>query len=88
MGPYELDITFDDGLTQRVNFRDVLEGQLFGPLQDLNVFDGVRIDEFDNLVWPNGADFDPANLHDWPEVRDEFIAQAQEWARAGKTSAR
>ena len=22
-------------------------------------------------MWPNGADFDPATLHDWPAVRGE-----------------
>jgi hypothetical protein len=30
-------------------------------------------------VWPNGADFDPATLHDWPEVCDELAARAQAW---------
>lgn len=84
VGPYELDITFDDGLTQRINFAEVLEGQLFGPLKDLAVFNAVRLDEeCRNLVWPNGADFDPSTLHDWPEVKDEMIAAAREWAARG-----
>jgi hypothetical protein len=30
------------------------------------LFNQVRIDpEVHTLVWPNGADFDPAMLHDW-----------------------
>jgi len=59
----------------------VLEGELFGPLKDLNVFNGVTLDEQQfTLVWPNGADFDPATLHDWPDVRDEMIAMARRWA--------
>lgn len=35
----------------------------------------------DTLVWPNGADFDPAMLHDWPEVEAEFVNMARSWAR-------
>jgi hypothetical protein len=46
----------------------VLAGQIFGPLADPRVFEQVRLDEESGtLVWPNGADFDPATLHDWPE---------------------
>lgn len=83
VGPYELDITFEDGLTQRINFSDVLEGQLFGPLKDLAVFNAVRLDkECRNLVWPNDADFDPSMLHDWPDVKDDMIAMVREWRRA------
>ena len=81
VGPYELDVTFDDGLMQRINFERVLEGQLYGPLKDLNVFNGVKItDDGVTLEWPNGADFDPSELHDWPEVEAHFIAAAREWA--------
>lgn len=33
----------------------------------------VELDpEAHTLVWPNGADFDPAMLPDWPEVRSEL----------------
>jgi len=34
------------------------------------------------LVWPNGADFDPATLHDWPELGDELAAMARSWSMA------
>jgi hypothetical protein len=28
----------------------------------------VKLDlEANTLIWPNGADFDPAILHDWPQ---------------------
>ena len=81
MGPYQLEITFEDGLVCRIDFLPVPEGALFGPLKDRVVFEGVRLDsECYTLVWPNGADFDPANLHDWPEVEAEFVARAREWA--------
>jgi len=31
------------------------------------------------LVWPNGADFDPATLHDWPRFAAALEAQAKNW---------
>ncbi len=31
------------------------------------------------LVWPNGADFDPARLHDWPDRVDALAALARTW---------
>ncbi|MDQ2899086.1 MAG: hypothetical protein M3Y07_04705 [Acidobacteriota bacterium] len=32
------------------------------------MFNQVHIDpEVNTLVWPNGADFDPATLHDWQD---------------------
>jgi hypothetical protein len=30
-------------------------------------------------VWPTGADFDPATLHDWPEHESAFKAAAKHW---------
>jgi hypothetical protein len=54
---------------------------LYGPLRDLELFNQVRIDsEAHTLVWPNGADFDPATLHDWPEYASEFRELARRWA--------
>ena len=68
VGPYMVCVGFDDGSQRVIDFRNVLAGDLFGPLRDLNVFNKVTIDlEVHTLVWPNGADFDPATLHDWPE---------------------
>jgi hypothetical protein len=28
----------------------------------------------------NGADFDPATLHDWPSVSEELVIRACAWA--------
>jgi hypothetical protein len=80
-GPYILDVTFTDGTTQRIDFRPVLHGALFGPLQDLATFNTVTLNsEGGTLTWPNGADFDPATLYDWPAVSGELTARAQAWA--------
>jgi hypothetical protein len=78
--PYTLRIQFDDGAEQVINFQSVLAGELFGPLRDLAFFNQVKIDpEVHTLVWPNGADFDPATLHDWPEHADAIASRAKQW---------
>ncbi|MSQ27535.1 MAG: DUF2442 domain-containing protein [Dehalococcoidia bacterium] len=70
VGPYTLTLRFEDGSQQRIDFRSVLEGEVFAPLQDLNVFNAVELDPgCGTLTWPNGADFDPETLHDWPTYR-------------------
>lgn len=74
---------FEDGTAQVVDFRPVLSGQMFGPLADLRMFDQVRLDqESGTLVWPNGADFDPATLHDWPEEGPRLAELARGWGGA------
>ena len=78
--PYTLRVLFDDGAEQEIDFQPVLAGELFGPLRDNAIFNRVQIDpEVHTLVWPNGADFDPATLHDWPAYRDSLAARARQW---------
>jgi hypothetical protein len=80
-GPYVLAVGFNDGTQQRIEFLPVLSGELFGPLRDLELFNKVKIDsEVHTLVWPNGADFDPATLHDWPQFAATLAARARTWA--------
>jgi hypothetical protein len=75
-----LRICFDDGNERVINFRPILAGALFGPLRDQATFEQVRVDpEVHTLVWPNGADFDPATLHDWPTYEPALIARAAQW---------
>jgi hypothetical protein len=88
VAPYTLRVVFGDGSEQRIDFESILHGPLFGPLQDLNAFNAVALDlEVGTLVWPNGADFDPATLHDWPQVRDELVERAALWASPANQSA-
>lgn len=80
IAPYTLRVGFDDGVEQTIDFQPVLAGELYRPLRDLTLFNQVAIDkEVHTLVWPNGADFDPATLHDWPEHIGALKARAQEW---------
>jgi hypothetical protein len=80
VAPYTLVVVFEDAVEQTIDFLPVLAGELYGPLRDLQLFKQVRIDpEVKTLVWPNGADFDPATLHDWPENEAAFRKLAKQW---------
>jgi Protein of unknown function (DUF2442) len=83
---YTLRILFDDGAEQTIDFRPILAGELYGPLRDLRLFNQVRVDpEVHTLVWPNGADFDPATLHDWPLYEQALWERARRWEVAQTT---
>lgn len=82
-GPYTLRVEFDDDTEQVIDFKSVLAGELYRPLRELAVFNQVRVDpEVRTLVWPNGADFDPATLHDWPQYAEALAARAKQWELA------
>jgi len=79
---YTLRVRFDDGTEQTIDFQPILAGELYSPLRNLELFNQVRIDpEVKTLVWPNGADFDPAILHDWPIHEQAFRELARHWDR-------
>jgi hypothetical protein len=83
VGVHTLRVEFDDRSSQTIDFSPVLAGELYGPLQNPELFGKVRLDpEVHTLVWPNGADFDPATLHDWPLVQRELTARARSWVAA------
>jgi hypothetical protein len=83
VGRHQLHVAFDDGTEQRIDFSPMLAGKLFGPLRDVNLFNQVRLDpEVHTLVWPNGADFDPATLHDWPQYIAALTERAKRWEAA------
>ena len=79
VAPYTLRVVFDDAAEQVIDFEPVLRGE-YGPLRDLAVFNRVALDrEVHTLVWPDGADFDPATLHEWPSCKAAFIEMASRW---------
>ncbi|MCP4548378.1 MAG: DUF2442 domain-containing protein [bacterium] len=83
VGPYSLYVEFDDDFSRTIELETILEGELYGPLRDPTLFRKVSIDpEVHTLVWPNGADFDPAILHDWPDYFEAMKSLAQGWAMA------
>jgi len=87
IAPYTLQVEFADGTMQVIDFLPVLKGELFSPLQDSKLFDQVAIDgEIHTLVWPNGADFDPAILHDWPKSGPALATLAEKWESKAQQS--
>jgi hypothetical protein len=86
VAPYTLRVEFDDTTKQTINFLPMLKGELYGPLQELALFNQVAIDpEVHTLIWSNGADFDPATLHDWDRLKDDLAERAncfRDFARA------
>lgn len=85
VGPWTLWLAFGDGSERVVDLGSVLAGELYAPLLDEKLFSQVRVDpEAHTVVWPNGADFDPATLHDWPDYEAAWRAQANKWARVAE----
>lgn len=80
---YGLKISFEDGTAQVIDLEPVLAGELYGPLRDLDLFRQAYVDpEVHTVVWPNGADFDPAILHDWPRHVEALTNLARKWGRS------
>ena len=80
VGPHTIRIGFDDCTEQTIHFQPVLRGELYGPLSDPAYFERVTLDsEVGTLVWPNGAEFDPATVHEWPKCGRAFVEMASKW---------
>ncbi len=83
LGGYRMRVSFEDCHRQELDLEPILVGELYGPLRNPTLFAQVQVDpEVHALVWPNGADFDPATLHDWPEHEGAMKALASHWAMA------
>lgn len=79
---YKLLVRFDDESEQLIDFEPVLYGEMWGPLRDPALFNQVSIDPIAHtLTWPNGADFDPETLRNWPDYKEHFVAKASAWSR-------
>ena len=62
LGEYRLQLVFADGRQSELDFRERIVGRggVFTPLEDVNYFRLVRVDdEAGTLVWPNGVDLCP-----------------------------
>jgi hypothetical protein len=79
VAPYTLRVLLRDNSERIICFEPVLAGEMWGPLRDLALFDQVSVDpEVHTLVWPNGADFEPATLHDWPKHERALRARVRQ----------
>jgi hypothetical protein len=79
---YMLRVIFNDGSEQLIDFEPLLYGEMWGPLRDPSFFKQVTLDpEAKTLVWPNGADFDPETLRNWPKYKEGLAKRARSWAK-------
>jgi len=63
---YRLELSFTDGTTGEVDFRQRIVGRggVFRQLEDIEFFKQVQADpEAGTIVWPNGVDFCPEVLY-------------------------
>ena len=66
---YTVHIRFNDGAEGEVDLSDELEGEIFGPLKNVNKFKSFKVDPLmQTLVWENGADLAPEFLYDIMKV--------------------
>lgn len=65
VGPFSLELEFDNGARKRVNLRRELYGPIFEPLRDPAYFARAYLDRDSRTVtWPNRADFAPDFLYE------------------------
>jgi len=72
---YRLAVTFQDGISGVADLSGLTSAAglgVFEPLRDQAYFSQARL-ELGAVTWPNGADLDPAWMHDQ-------IAQAKTWS--------
>jgi hypothetical protein len=63
---YRLELSFTDGTTGELDFRQRIVGRggVFSQLEDVEFFKQVQVDpEAGTIVWPNGVDFCPDVLY-------------------------
>ena len=66
---YTVWIKFTDGTQGEIDLKGELDGPVFEPLRNLDVFKQFKVDqELHTLVWQNGADFAPEFLYEKIQV--------------------
>jgi len=79
LSDYKIRFSFNDGKIGIADLRDSLNGPVFEPIRDLNVFSKFILrEEFGTIVWPNGADLAPEFLYFQafktdPALRQKFL---------------
>ncbi len=78
IGNYSLRVIFDDGAVRELDLQDQLDGPVFEPLRDPELFAQVRVDvESGTVAWPTGADLDPIVVYEGlPPLNARIVRQA------------
>ena len=60
VGAYGIKVRFADGVEGEIDLAQELDGEMFEPLRDPQLFAQFRLDpDTHTIVWPNGADLAP-----------------------------
>jgi hypothetical protein len=78
IGSHSLRVTFDDDAVREVDLEGQLDGPVFEPLRDAELFAQVRVDaESGTVTWPTGADLDPIVLYEGlPPLNARLVRRA------------
>ncbi|MBV6420046.1 MAG: hypothetical protein DAHOPDDO_01273 [Ignavibacteriaceae bacterium] len=78
LGGYKVYYIFSNGEEKIVDLKDELEGEMFEPLKDKNIFMQFRVDDIlKTIVWSNGADIAPYSLFEMGKPVKEKIIKSQ-----------
>jgi hypothetical protein len=62
---YVIWLRFNDGAEGEIDLERELDGEVFGPLKDQQLFQRFHVDsELETVVWENGADLAPEFLYE------------------------
>jgi hypothetical protein len=62
-GDFRIQVTFNDGVQEVLDFSQWFEGPIFEPLKNRGYFQRFFV-EGGAITWPNGADIAPETLYD------------------------
>lgn len=72
-GDYVIDMVFFDGKIQTIDFGPVIGKGWMSKLKDIAYFRQVRLNDAGNFEWPDGQDFNPEALYNWPDFEQIYI---------------
>ena len=77
-GEQSLRVVFDDGAVRDVSLEGQLDGPVFEPLRDPQMFARVKVDgETGTVTWPTGADLDPIVIYEGlPPLNARVVREA------------
>lgn len=71
---YKISLEFNNGETYVVDFRTELNGTMFLPLKNIDLFRNFRI-VFNTIEWKNGADFAPEYLYELAHLQNKIAGE-------------
>ena len=74
---YKIKLRFNDGKIKTIDFKDLLWGEVFESLKEIENFKKFKLNPF-TIEWENGADFAPEYLYDLGEPEKEKTSKSHQ----------